>query len=616
MGKEILNDSNNIGELVRELEQDFISGYTQTSKYVEESLFDDINKIEAYLNSKHTSGETDSLGREKPFFNICIAKKNITARATDIDRKHIIAKSESSKDLLASYLFTIYLQKWMNRTNFGLFLNNWGNYLAAYNSAIVKFIEKNGEMNSQVIPWNKLIVDVIDFDSNSVVEVLEVTPAQLKQNKAYDQEIVENLLLTLTAREGLDKTKKDTKNNYIKLYEIHGKFPLSYLTGKKRDEDEFIQQMHVISFVAGKQRGEFDDFTLFSGREKKSPYMLTWLIPSINGSISLMGSVKSLFEAQWMINHSIKAIKDQLDVSSKIVFQTADPAFANTNAFKAIESGDILVWNKDNPNGQLTNLANNSHDITALQSFGQQWQILANDITTTPDILEGNNMPSGTAYRQAAIIQQEAHFNFELMMENKGLHLEKMFKEYITPHLLKQMDTTEEISATLDTYGIDKIEKRFISNEAVKRFNYKAVEAVINKTEMPDMGQETAQVKDELSMLGGQRFIKPSEISTKTWKDIIDKFEPEIVYQITGENKDKQAVMTTLSSVFGVITQNPLVLQDPNARLLFNKILGETNAISPIELAEVKGQPQPIPIQPANQAVGQVGAGINNQSIQ
>jgi hypothetical protein len=613
---EITRESNDIGALVRKAEQDFVSGQTQTSKYVQESIFDDINQIEAYLNSKHISGDKDSLNRDKPFFNIVLAKKNITARATDLDRKHIIAKANKSKDLLASYLYTIHLQKWMNQSNFGMFLNIWGDYLAAYNSAVTKFVEQDGEMKAQVIPWNRIICDVIDFDANPVIEVIELTPAQLRMRKGYDKEQVEALINAVSARESLDKMKKDQKSNYIKLYEIHGNLPLSYITGKDTDEEDYVQQMHVMSFVASKEKGGFDDYTLISGREKKTPYMLTWLIPSVDGSISLMGSVKSLFDAQWMVNHSIKAIKDQLDLASKLIFQTSDGNFVGQNALSAIESGDILVTKVNEP---LTQLANNSHDITSLQAFGQQWQVLAQELVSTPDIMSGQNMPSGTAWRQAAIIQQEAHGNFELMTENKGLHLERMFRDYVTPYLLKKMNTTEEISTTLDAYGIDKIDAMYISTESAKNFNKKAVDAVLNDTELPDLAQEEASAKQNLQEMGSMRFIKPSEIDEKTWKDILGEFEGDVVYEITGENRDKQAVMATLSTVFGVIAQNPMILQDPNARMVFNKILEETNAISPLEIAEMKGQPQqPIPQPPQGQPVapiGGVGAGINNQPM-
>lgn len=54
----------NICQLVREIEQDYITGTTTISKYVDWSLKDNVKKIDAYLNSKHTSGLTDSQGEK------------------------------------------------------------------------------------------------------------------------------------------------------------------------------------------------------------------------------------------------------------------------------------------------------------------------------------------------------------------------------------------------------------------------------------------------------------------------------------------------------------------------------------------------------------------------
>lgn len=587
---ETLND-NNVAELVRQAEQDWITGGIQTSKYVTQDFYEDINKIEAYLNSKHITGEKDSLGRDKPFFNIVLAGRNIWYRATDVDRKNIRAKANKAKDLLSEYLYTIHLQKWMNDANFGRFLNDWGLYLASYNSAICKFVEKNGELIPMVMDWNKMIVDVIDFDSNPKIEVLELTPAQLRRREGYDKDVVDKLINAVTSRKTTSGQQKDNKDNFIRLYEVHGELPLSYLTGREEDQDEYVQQMHVISFVATKEKGKYDDYCLISGREKQDPYMLTYLIGSIDGSISLMGSVKTLFESQWMVNHSMKAIKDHLDLASKLIFNTTDPNFTGRNVLYQIETGDILVSNKDIPNSQITQVNNSSHDITQLQNFGVAWKNLSQELISTPDILGGNTFPSGTAYRQAAIVQQEAHSNFEIMIENKGLFIEEMFRRYITPFLLKKMDTTDEVVATLGDYGIDRIDEMYIANEAVRRFNRKAVQAVLDRKELPTIESETEGIRKELEQLGGKRFIKPSELDSKTWKDVIGKFEGDIVYEITNENTEKQATLDTLSSVLQTIAGNPMILQDPNAKFLFNKILSETKVVSPLEIKETESRP-------------------------
>jgi hypothetical protein len=582
--------TNPVATLVQKMEQDYLIGETTRSKYVTENFYEDLCTIDAYLSSKHTSGDKDSFGRVKPFFNIVLAARNIWFRATDIDRKNIRIKAGKAKDYIPSFLATVHLQDYMRRENFGQFLNDWGLVLASYNSAVCKFIEKDNRLHTVVVPWQKLIVDTVDFENNPKIEILELTEAQLRKNKEYNQKMVEALCQTVASRETIDKTKKDTKDNYIKLYEVHGELPLSYLTGKERDEDEYVQQMHIISLVGNKSKGGFDDFTLYSGREKQDPYLLTSLIKNTDGSISLNGSVKNLFEAQWMTNHSIIATKNQLDLASLLIFQTSDTKFAGQNVLANIQDGEIMIYAKDQP---LTQLSNTSHDITALQSFGQQWQVLAQELTSTPDIMKGENMPSGTAFRQAAIIQQESHSNFEIMTENKGLAIEEMMRRYIIPYLKKKMDTSEEVSATLEDYDITKIDSIYIPNEAVKRFNQKAVQAVIDKTELPNLQEEMQGVKQELGTLGNQRFFKPSEISTKTWQDVFKDFEWEAEVEITDETIDKEPVLTTLSSVLQTIATNPMILQDPNARMIFNKILEETGRVSAIELSTASSQPQP-----------------------
>lgn len=591
-------NSDPIGELVRKSEQDYVNGTVNISKYVEKSMYDDICKIDAYLNSKHTTGEKDSLNRDKPFFNIVVAAVNIWFRATDIDRKNIRIKATNSKEMLPAFLATVHLHDFMNQSSFGKFLNTWGLTLARYGSAVSKFVEKKDGLHAMVVPWQRLIVDPIDFDNNPKIEILEMTPAQLRKHKEYDQAMVEKLINSVQARSNLGNQKKDNRDNYIKIYELHGELPLSWITGNERDDEEYVQQMQILSFVASKERGKFDDFILYAGEEKEDPYIITHLIEEDGQTLS-MGAVQNLFENQWMVNHTAKAIKDQLDLASRLIFQTADPGFVGQNALSAIESGDILVWNKDIQNGQLTQLANNSHDITALQSFGQQWQQLAQDITATPDVMRGNNMPSGTAFRQALVIQQESHSLFEIMTENKGLALEEMMRRYIIPYIKKQLNTSDEIVATLDMAGIDKIEQIYVSNEAIRRTNRKAVQAVLNRRNPEvNLPAEQTQIKNELSMLGNQRFIKPSEIDSKTWKDILsnlEEWQPEV--EITNENTDKEATLTTLSNVLQTIAGNPSILQDPNAKMLFNRILEETGRVSPIELSETTSQPTPIPQQ-------------------
>lgn len=592
---------NNIVDLVQKMEDDDQLGNTTISKYVTYSQRENIEKIDAYANSKHVTGEKDSFGRDKPFFNIVTSAINIWYRATAINRSKIKVKATKGTHIMLSFCATLLIQQWMRKTKFGMFLQEWGRALAKYGSAVVKFVEKDGELYSEVIPWNRMICDPVDFDNNPRIEILWLTPAQIRANKGYDQKFAEKLIEANTSRETADGQKKDNKEGYIKLYEIHGNMKLSYITDNEDDEDTYVQQMAVVSYL-DKKDGTRDDYCLVKGREKKDPYMITHLIKESDRTIGI-GAVENLFESQWMVNHNKKIIKDQLDLASKLFFQTSDGNFIGQNVLNSLENGQILIHQINQP---LTSVANRA-DIGALQAYGNEWKINGDKTNGIAESMT-TRAKSGTAWRQTEAELAEAHSLFELMREGKGLHLDDMFREYIIPHVKKKMDTSEEISEILDEHQIRKIDAMYVPNEAIRRTNNRFKEMTL-AGKVPEKGEqemfmqeETENIKNELNTMGSQRFIKPSDVSNKTWKEALKDLEWDLEIDITGEHKDTNAIMTTLNNLFQTIVGLQGQPMPEEAKIVFNKILEETGAISPVEIKEAQNTqpieaPVPAPIQ-------------------
>lgn len=596
--------SESLAAIVRQAEDNLVRNTSKLGKYVNWSLYETTETIFAYLNSQHISGKTDSLGREKPFFNIVSAAVNVWYRATDLDRKDIVVLPDHSGNVVAAFIATVLLHDWMKKSGFGLFLNDWGRTLAQYGSAIVKFIKREGELIATVTPWNRAIVDPIDYTSIPKIEKFYKTPGQLKNMATkghpdyagYNIDRVNELLNAVQTRETLDGQNKDNESDFIELYEVHGLLPLAILKDSRgedvdeADEDVFVQQMHVVSWSKGADN-EFVDYTLFSGKEEKDPTMITHLIPE-DGRTLAIGAVEYLFDAQWMQNHTIKNWKDQMDLTSKIVFQTADSNFVGKNVLTAIEQGDILVHADSKPLNQVPNVG---HDITNLKAFADQWKVLAQEVTSTPDAVRGTTLPSGTPYSLGAYLGSQGLSLFELMTENKGHYLEMMLREFVIPFLKTKMNSKEEIVAILEDHNLKKIDEMFVPREAIRRYNNKVKESLLNN-QIPEglsVEGEAAQVRQELGALGNQRFLSPGDLS---WKEIVKDLEWKLDIGITNEQTDKQAVLTSLNTVFQTVAQNPAILQDPNAKLLFNKILSQTNVVSPVELSST---PIPSPLPPA-----------------
>lgn len=584
-----------IQEVVREAETNYLSVNTNLGKYVNWSMHDTIETVDAYLNSKHISGDVDSMGREKPFFNIVTAATNIWYRATDIDRKDIKFIPQTQSSVILAFVANVILQNWMDKNRFGQFLNQWGRELARYGSAISKFVEKDGTLIPTVVTWNRFIPDPIEFDAIPKIEKMFLTPAQLRKNKNYNQKVVDSLIAATTARETLDGQDKDNQDNFIEIYEVHGELDDRLLEDSPQltvlEQDiKYVQQMHVVAFVqSNTEPNSFDDFTLFKGKEAKDPYQKDDLIEE-DGRTLAIGAVEHLFNAQWMQNHTVKNMKDTLDISSKLIFQTADSRYVGRNVLNAIETGDIFIHKENQP---LTRVANDKPDISALQNFGIQWQNLAQEITNTPDITRGITQAQPLTFGLGQILNNNSNSLFEIMTENKGLAIEDMLINYIIPHIKKKLKNTDEIVGMLDDAGVQEIDSIYIPQEAIKRFNKRSVEQILAGEEATvfDQQAEEQAVKDSLAPLGNKRFFKPDELGKKQWDEIMSDFQwDNIKVEVVNENADKQFVMQTLAGVFQTLASNPAILQDANARTVFNSILQETGKISPLQLTTAQAQ--------------------------
>lgn len=590
-----------IGEIILKQEREYTRGTIQISKYVSHSMYDTLNRSDAYLNSQHIYGETDSQGRLKPFLNISTTAANVWFKATDIDTRHIRIFSKNRKNWINSFFINVILQDWIKREKFGQFLNEWGRVMSRHNSAMLKIIKNSKGLSLQVVPWNRLIVDQIDADQAPKIEVLELSEAELKRRiktHQYDKDAVKKLIGAKKERETLDKHTKDNKSDYYKLYELHGELPEYHITDEESDDD-FVWQTHVISFVGGRdsKKDEPEEFTLYRGRTNGDPYLLTHLLKE-DGRTLAIGPVELLFNSQWIQNHAAKSIKDQLDIASKLLLQTADPQFLGRNVLNELENGDILIHS---PNMPLTQVHNASHDIVSWQNYATQFKNFGQELVGVSDALLGQQPKSGTAWRLQETILNEAYSLFEVFTENKGLYLVQILREHVLPYLLKQYDNNKEIASLLEKQDLEKIDKMFVKAEAARRINDKILKNVSEIVENPDgnligvaqrdqlIQQEETKLQEQLNQFGNQRFFAPDKIS---WKEQLKDAEWDIEIEVTNEQHNMQEMLSTLNTALNVAVQ-PGFDQNPRAQHIVGKILELTGAMSPVEFYAIPSTAMP-----------------------
>lgn len=576
-----------IAKRVQRLEEAYVHQPVKQSDYVDFSMHETIQRVDAYCSGKHISGSKDALGRDKPFFDIVTSALITRDRATDLDTKNIRILPKKAQQTLLAYFADVLLKDWMRREQFGKFLNKWGYVLAKYDTALIKFTEKNKRLVPEVVPWSSLIVDPLDITKAPIIEKLYLTEAELKQS-GYDKQKVKQLLEAEVTRKTLGGQQVDNQSEYIEVYEVHGEMELSFITGKEEDKDIFVQQMQVVSFYIDENK-EMQEFVLYAGKEEKSPYLLTHLTNNADRTLG-RGVVEQLFDSQWMINHFMKASKDALDFSSKVGFQTSDPTFIGQNALDSFETGDILVT-KDGKG--LTQLNTQSYADGSLITSKREWEQNAIKTSGTTEAMMGE-AKAGAAWRQTEALLKESHSLFEKMIENKGLAIEEMLRVFIIPFLKKGLDTKDEITVLLEAEYIEKIDSIFLPRKAVKIHNDKAINQILETGETTSTVEEaTAELKSGLSEMGNMRSFKPDDIGEKTWKSVLKDFEWDCIVEVTGESVDLQSNIATLATVLQTLASNPTLMQNPDTRMIINAIITSTGTLSPLQLSNTQQPVQP-----------------------
>lgn len=535
-----------------------------------------VRTIEFYTNSQYLNGSKDELGREKPFHNIVNANVDIAVVATDLDTKDIrlSSKDKGMKGFVKSFLLTKEAELWMKEVNFAKTLNEMGEARARYGGLLVKKVKDGDNIKIEVVQWKNVENDMSDILNNPIKETHYFTVGQLQRKSDVWDNVDEAIKLC----------KKDRK---IKVCEIHGEFPESYLTGESTKENEkYVRQTHIIAYSGKKW------VSLFKAEEKESPYKyLPW--KAVSGRALGRGVVEDGIEAQVWTNDSVMAERDIMALSGKLILQTASKKYSGRNVLNEVVTGTVL---EHEPNNPLSQVDLSPRTIPVFQALVERWQKQFDRSTAITDSLRGETPPSGQAFRLAALVTQQSASSFDYRREEMGIFVKELFYDWILPHLSKRLKKKHVLDGEFDLEQLNFIDEAYITHLVMKELdkankNGQGIDPL-------QLQQEMLNAREKLQKTKARRFLDIPE-------GYLDgKYDVDIV--TTGEQMNKTATLESLSNILTLVSQNPQVLQDPVLKEVFARIVEVSGlGISPVEL--LSRPPQAIPMQ--SQVPGQAPAG-------
>ena len=525
------------------------------------SLKDTNKQIEYITNSEYLSGKLDEFGREKPYYNIANFRLNVGIRATDFDTKDIQVVSDT-RDYVRSMLISKEVDMWMKETNFAKTLNRMVEKRPKYGWLLVKKVIVDGVLDIQIVDARRAIIDQTGIMRSPIMELHTMTRAELA-GKLDVWDGVQDLL--------------DLGLEEYEVQEITGEMPDSVDGGS---EDTYsLYKYFIFEHEDGRRKG----VELFSETLKENPYKtVNWT--DMDGRLG-RGLIEDMFEAQTGTNEVKLLERDAVILASKTGFVTNDDTLEN-NIITDLDNGFIL---KIDENKTFTQVNTMTNALPAFDRLKADWDEQAEKVTSTFEALTGETLPSGTPFRSVAIQNQEASSLFAYRREEMGIFLTELFNDWIIPELIKNINQEHIIAQEFSSEELAKIDDRFSKFEANRRIK----DILLNGSDEEITAERYQELQDGFMSLiqetENKRFIK---VPKNYFKD----FEFKISVITTNEQRNKSAVLESISKIIGDITStfNPqtgtfAMLENPALASIFAQAVELSGAgISPISLNQLQ----------------------------
>jgi len=221
---------------------------------------------------------------------------------------------------------------------------------------------------------------------------------------------------------------------------------------------------------------------------------------------------------------------------------------------------------------------------TGLNMFIQELQLInqqADKLCLTPEIIQGEQSPSGTTFRGLAVMNAAAENAFTIYRQNLGEHISEILMKRIFPEVIKGWNRKDFVEIKQDDVDVEAYDKAAV--------NYMAKEMMLNGEVVTE--ETMLKLADEF-----QSQVQKIGRKVEVGKGFFD-FKFGFKLQPTSETGDKMATNDAMYNALQMTGANPALTDIP----LFRQYC-ENNGISywklkPSQKQELmqaaQGQPQP-----------------------
>src|SRR3990167_6191937 len=523
-----------------------------------------IEKSVSYKNSQYTKGSAD-----RPFKNITRPILNLQYRAEGFDVKDIHLYVDDVKNYHKSLLVRKFHDRWARENNVDEFIDKLVESYVDYGGVLIKNLNVPAH---EVVAWQTIaFCDQTGFLNGPFAIKHQFSPEQLRKvGKEGKWENIEQVIALAEPTRDQPQSniqENQTPGKYIEVYEVHGCFPAYWLYPKEEygdreygdgeyGKDDYFNQLHVCTFYKD-EKGEKHGIWLFKGKEEEFPFKLL-LRDEIYGRALGLGGAEEIFSPQKWINYDVIRIRDLLDAACKIIFKINDPTFANRNKISNMNNLEIVALEDGK---DITQIDTAPRNLNLFERAMVDWEQNARNISAAGEGIQGEQPPSGTPFKLQELVTAEAHSLHEYRKGKIAKFVEEIYRDWILPHLVKEIKDGSEFIAELDVEDLQFVADKLADNLAQKAIKDSLLNGILLTPELVE--EIKLKVKESFLKGGNKRFV---EILENEFKNV----PMDVKINIVGKQKNLVAevdkmvnVMRFLFSTYNPQTRTFAIFDDP-----------------------------------------------------
>lgn len=487
---------------------------------------------QTYAETSYLENKVDEDGNYLYWYDIISPRVDSEVKNIDFDSKNIEISSERSKDMFLVGVSNLRLKEYLRTSGEGEELNSAIEEGSALGNVVFKKV-KGGKERVDLRNFYVLNQGAETLDQSDVIERHVFTQAQLRAKKGTWENVDDVIKYCgdTNVSETQESQPSDVKSLKYVIYERNGFVSLAAL--KEAQGKEFTtedEETYVLAkvIIPEKQKGE--KYVLFAEElkgKKMSDVYKEFHRGRYRGKWWREGLVEVLMDPQTRANEIGNQIARGLEWASKQFFSSPD-RLVYQNVLSDMRSGDII---------QAKELRQVDVRMQAFDQLIADWNRniqLANELANSREVVQGENMPSGTPFRTTGLLNQNANKLFDFIREKLGLVLTDVFEEWIVPEMLKELKAEDVVRLTGEPDSLKRL-----YNVVAECYYLKAT------VRLPAHGDD---VRDAIIAKYVEELSSRPQVVVTGLKYALADFIPNVSVVITGENTNKDKRMASYST--------------------------------------------------------------------